>query len=134
MAAIVKLGTASNTGGPLRLPIEARTGAVTTQDYMGVRISSIKIERVGGKEDSIISSDGIAHPRQTVLITPGFEMHPVKYQILVGYNPELLRYGTVSCPSIISYQMINKLALQFSAFKKVNLLDLDYIFELYMID
>lgn len=134
MSAIVKLGTASNTGGPLGITNAGKDSVLPTKDYMGVRLSDVTMVKIGGKDHGGVITDNIIEARQTVLIRPAVEMLPRKYQILVSYNPLLLKYGIVSCPPIIAPSEVNNLSLQFTALKKIDLSDLEYFYELYMID
>ena len=133
MGAVIQTSTARTLGGPFKLGID-REGCSPTKDMFGLRIKPVTIEKLGGKEDGKLIEDGKIDTRQVVLITPAVSMKPTRYQILVGFNPELLKYGQISVPSVLNYYEVQNLTMQFTALRRTDLSNLDYIFELYMID
>lgn len=130
MSAVIKLGD----GKLLRIPGGKSNLVQGNPDYMGVRILQNRTVLVSGKDKGSEITDGVVNSSNSVVIYPDVEMHPRSYQVLVGYNPTLLEYGAVSCPSILSHFDISKLCMRFDAHRKVDLGELEYIFELYLID
>ena len=130
MGAIVKLGT----GRPLRVKGGEENFIEPNKDYMGVKIGKVEIVKLGGQDDLLVLESGIVEPKQSVLISPAIEMNPRSCQLLIGYNTALLKYGRVSCPSILNYYELEDLVLRYDAVKKTDFNKFKYIFQLFMID
>lgn len=131
MSAIVKLGTGSRTGGPLGIPSNGAEFVSTTSDHMGIQM---KAGRVVKLKDGNTLSDGIINANQKVIVYPAVTLNPKRYTILVSYNPELLEYGEVNCPAVVNFKEVDSIKLRFTAAKKTELHELDYIFLLHMVD
>jgi len=130
MGAIIKLGD----GRPLKVVGGQANFVKANPDFMGVRLLKTKVYQVGGKNDGEEIVDGKILTNQSVIVYPDINMQVRNYQFLVGYNPDLLEYGAVSCPGVVSSFDASKLCLRFDAAKKTDLSEFEYIFELYLID
>ena len=130
MGAIIKLGD----GRPLKVVGGQANFVKSNPDFMGVRLLKTQVYKLGGREDGMEIKDNIIEAKQAVMIYPDINMQVKNYQFLVSYNPDLLEYGTVSCPGTVSSFDASKLCLRFDAVKKTRLDEFEYIFELYLID
>lgn len=134
MSAMVKLGNASRTGSYLGIPSTGKDEVMVTQDLMGIRLRAGRVEAVGGKSDGTTIEDKIVDANQQVLIYPPVALNPRQYHILLTCNPALLRYGMVSCPSLIDPKESDNVVIAFKAARKTDLNEFDHIFELNMLD
>lgn len=133
MAAIVRLGP-GKSGGPLGIPSEGLDHTILTPNMLALRFKHGTVTRLGGKQDGETITDGIIEANQTVLIEMPVMLRPRKYEVITSYNPNLLKHGIVSCPAVQSASDVEIVFLQFRALKKTDITELDYIFELRMID
>ena len=79
--------------------------------------------------------DKVVMANQTVLIEPAYEVSPSNYRTLVSWNPQLPRLGAVVSPLTPVVRPGHKdVGLIVRASKKLDLSELDHIFELYQID
>lgn len=80
--------------------------------------------------------DGEIQANQKVIIYPEVNLIPSKYHCIVSSNPELVLKGASVSPltSIVRPTEEGKIALLVHAYKKIDLDDLEHIFELYQID
>jgi hypothetical protein len=99
-----------------------------------VKFKAGEIVRIGGQNDGEIITDGEVAANSRVIINLPTPVNPRKYETLITFNPELLKSGMVSCPHIAGPGEGEKIYLAFQAAKKINVSELDYIFELYMLD
>ena len=132
MSSLVRLGP-GKSGGPLGIGSEGIESAILTEYMRSIQLKAGNITRIGGQHDGeIIEGEVPANSR--VYMTPSVPLRPRKYEIIISYNPELLKYGSVSCPALIGPNKGADIILHFHAAKKVDLSTFDYIFELSMID
>lgn len=131
--AMVRVCTPSKTGGYLGIPPELRQVVQSTGDQLCARLPAGKIEVVSGKLEGTMIEDGIVEANQSVVIHLPAALSTSRYQVVVSYNPELVRHGVVSAPSVMQPKE-NNIMLGFKAHKKVNLNELVYVFALYMLD
>lgn len=134
MNSIIKLGP-GKSGGPLGIPSEGNDLAKLSTQMRSMRFPAGAIERLsgGGKEGTEEVGTEIAANVKCLINMP-VKLNPRKYEIIISYNPELLRYGAVSCPSMLIPEDGADIFLGFQAYKKIDLAQLDYVFELFMID
>jgi len=133
MGSIVRLGP-GKSGGPLGITSHGLDHTILTPQMRSLKFKSGDIVRVGGPNDGALITDGEVPANARVTIHLSTPVNPRRYEVLIGYNPELLKSGSVSCPNIIGPGRGDEIALHFHAGKKVNIRELDYIFELFMID
>lgn len=132
MSSIVKLGP-GKSGGPLGVSLKDSEFIRYSTDLRSVLLHAGDCVRVGGVEDGKIAEEGELSANSRYLIYPVVQMNPSRYNLILGYNQELLKYGTVSAPPMLGAGNRNVfISLQVS--KKFNITDLDYVFELMMID
>lgn len=131
MPALIKLGSQPNKLGITSL---AREFITSTNDLMGLRMKHGKIVRVGGKEDGQAVEGQIIEANQQVLIYPAATISPVKYQVLVSINPALLKNGMFSHPHIIQPGEGEDIVVAYKAGRRTDLAEIDYMFNLYMVD
>jgi hypothetical protein len=100
-----------------------------TSDNMGARLRGTGILLSGedaGKQVTEIKLN------QLVKISPIGKINAGKYTIFVGFNPALAELGAVSCPAFCGNG--SEVSLVIKAYKNFSLSDLDYIFNIYLID
>jgi len=132
MSALVRLGP-SKSGGPLGIPAEGQDLVMLTPNMLSIRLPHGEVTLASGKEEGEVVGNEI-QPNQKVLISLPFPIKPRKYTVMVSYNPELLEYAQVSGPVYYQPEDGHKVKLLVTAYKKIDLLTLSYIFELSMID
>lgn len=132
MASLVRLGP-GKSGGPLGITSHGIEHTILTPSMRAIRFKAGTITRIGGKHDGEQVEDGVVEANQTVLIELPTPLSPRRYELMVSYNPELLRHGTVSCPPILEPGK-NDIFVQIRCVKKTDLTEFDYIFELRLID
>ena len=130
MPAILKLGP-HKSGGPMGITSEGAEHTIMSPSLRSIMFKAGPVILI--KDNTVIES-GEVEANQRVLITLPTDLFPRKYDILISYNPKLLEYGSVSCPPIVSADDKTEILLHFHAGKKTNLNDLEYVFNLYMID
>lgn len=133
MSSLVRLGP-GKSGGPLGITSHGVDHTMLTPDMRSVRFKAGHILRVGGQQDGSIIEDGEVPANSRCLIYLPTPLAPRKYEVILSYNPELLKYGTVSAPPMVSWREAQEMFIGFHAGKKVNLHEFDYIFDLYMVD
>lgn len=131
LPAVVKAGTIAKARAIFGVGPD-RPAELTT-DGFGVRLPLSYIQRLGAKTtDSDTGRVIKANSRALVMSGP---LNPLRYHFLISFNPVLLNYGLVSCPSFISFKDIEGgVVLQFAAISQIDLSILDWIFELRAID
>lgn len=132
MSSVLKLGP-GKTGGPLGILGTDGSHIKYTVDLRAVQLAAGNCVRVGGQNDGEVVEDGDLNPNARYLIYPVVTLNPSRYNLILGYNQELLKYGTISAPPML--RAGNKdIFLSISVNKKFNIKDLDHVFELSMID
>lgn len=131
MSAFVKLPSSSGIGSYLGIPSNGKGLFKPTKDSMGLR-SPAAVEMK--EEDFPIDKDSIGCVKlnQTVKLIPPVALKPRRYTVILGFNPKLAAYGTVSNPGIFAEG--DEICMYFKANKNVDLKELDYVFTYYMID
>lgn len=133
MSSFVRLGP-GKSGGPLGITSHGLGHTILTPYMRSVKFKAGEIVRIGGQNDGEIITDGEVAANSRVIINLPTPVNPRKYETLITFNPELLKSGMVSCPHIAGPGEGEKIYLAFQAAKKINVSELDYIFELYMLD
>lgn len=128
---IYKLGPGL-AGGPLGFGAEAIPFATLAPDMNSIRFPAGKIVLLSGASAGTEITDGIVEANQKVFISPPRPSKARQYTIGTSYNPELLKYGTVSCVPLLHPKLCTELGIQLSTFRKVNLNELTYVMEFYM--
>lgn len=103
-------------------------------DKMCMTMRHGKIESL--KDGSIITDDTL-QANQSVLIYPAaFDMFSRHYHIIVSYNKELVKSGAVVTPicPLVPPGEKGSIGLLVRTTKKINLIDIGHVFELYQID
>lgn len=114
--------------GPLA---ERQAGTKMEADCKCMKFLTSKIELVDG---SAVIGTAI-QPNQTVLIRPGLNMKPRDHRVLIGFNPELLKYGAVSHAVFVTQDDFKAhgdagIFIRFDCKRKVDLADLTYVIRL----
>lgn len=147
MSALVELISGKYLGSrrPVRMMTQIRTAEGILEEEREVRVQYTR-DRVGALlplgtitqltgQDAGSNIDGTELERgQLVRIRPPEGLiDPLRYQVIISWNPVLAELGTVQAPPIVQPDEEN-IQLVFRPYKKVDLGELDYIFHLYMID
>jgi hypothetical protein len=129
LPAIVKAGTKAKAKGVFGLETE---NFQLTADAAGVRLGLAEVVRLSAKAEDADSA--VLKPNARIIIR-GTLIFPKRYTFLVTFNPDLLRFGSVSCPAFVSYKDLpNALQLGMVLTAGVDLSNLPWIFELRAID
>ncbi len=135
MGSVVQLGPGAGAG-PLgyKLPVGVKESVKFSKDLMGLRLRAGKITKLGGKEDGEEIEGKVIEVNQRVVIKAEGTFAARQYQAFIGVNPVLLGLGEVTTPGVMPATDLNYLCMQFKAFRKVDLAELLYLFEIYIID
>jgi hypothetical protein len=132
MSSLVRLGP-GKSGGPMGISSHGLDHTILTTQMRSLRFKAGNITRIGGQHDGeVVEGEVPANAR--VHMTPITPLNPRRYEMIISYNPELLKYGSVCCPPMIGPGRGDEVILHFHAAKKIDLSKFDYIFELSMID
>jgi hypothetical protein len=113
----------------LGIPASAAVQVRSTPDHMGARLGGTAV---------LLSGEDAGKPvidvklNQLIKITPSMPINAGKYTLHVGFNPALAELGAVSCNPFVSDGA--EISLVLKAYKNFSLTDLDYVFNLYVID
>ncbi len=133
MAALIKLPARMGLRYLGLLPIHVASEYVKpTADNLGLKLTAHKAVLLSG--DGAGEEVTEVKANQWVKIKPSVPVSPVKYTLLLGFNPALAELGTVSCPNILPPGSGDNVFLTIKAQKSFKLEDLDYIFTAYMVD
>jgi hypothetical protein len=127
--ALVKLTTASGTGGYMGVPPEGKGIAKPTKDAMGLLVPASNAEIIAGTDKGQIVEEVKAN--QIVRIRPSILLTPSRYTILQGYNPELAEMGSVS-QSAIAQPRREDLYVVVKAYRAFRPDELEWMFIFYM--
>ena len=133
VSSFVRLGP-GKSGGPLGITSHGLGHTILTPYMRSVKFKAGKITRIGGQNDGELIEDGEIPANCKVIIELPTPINPRKYETLITFNPELLKSGMVSCPHVAGPGEGAKIFLAFQAAKKTVVSELEYVFELYMID
>lgn len=140
LPAIVKAGNLMRAFGVFGVPATpAQDSFVLAPSGHGIRVTKVTLEPIKMGDKKVATeetpSDTLA-PNQRVVVTAPL-LHPSRYHFLVTYNPDLLRWGSVSCPGFYSYKELQTkpITMTFTPYRQTDILaSLAWIFEIIAID
>jgi hypothetical protein len=113
----------------LGIPSSAAEQIRPTTDNMGARVPGIATLLNGEDAGKLVNEAKI---NQLIKIVPVVGINPGKYTLHIGWNPKLAEFGAVSCNPFAGQG--TEVSLVIKAYKNFDLSELDYIFNLYVID
>lgn len=132
-SSIVKIMTPARLSTYLGIRQDEQGKVMHGEDYFSIKIKSGVIVVVGGQKDGTVVDT--VETNQKVRIYPEVLLNPERLPIIMGYNRVLEEYGAVSVPFVLPPKLgAEEYYLSFKADKKINIKDLDFVFQIYLLD